>query len=133
MELCHTTGHKSLYFFDHILGEMMTALVHSEIYWTLSWAYLLKRRCSGYLFSQSTFCTHFSSLSGQLDIFLGSGTKKKACPKDGPEKSRVKKIGFFALNLQNFFSTHFSQHQYLGKSQNYTRTNFSHSRSEQIW
>ena len=38
-----------------------------------------------------------------------------------------------ASNLQNFFSIHFSWPHYPGKIQNYTRTNFSHSRSEQLW
>ena len=38
-----------------------------------------------------------------------------------------------ASNLQKFFSTHFSWPHYPGKIQNYTRTNFSHSRSEQLW
>ena len=38
-----------------------------------------------------------------------------------------------ASNLQNFFSTHFSWHHYPGKIQNYSKTNFSHSRSEQLW
>ena len=31
----HTTGQKSWQFFVHILGEMMTSLIHSEIYWPL--------------------------------------------------------------------------------------------------
>ena len=40
--------------------------------------------------SQS-FCTNYTNLSGQLDIFLGPGTLKKSGPKYGPEKSRVQK------------------------------------------
>ena len=34
-----------------------------------------------------SICTHYSSLSGRPDIFLGSGTGKKS----GPKKSRVQK------------------------------------------
>ena len=37
-----------------------------------------------------------------------------------------------ASNLQNFLLAHFSLPQYPGKIQNHTRTNFSHSRSEQL-
>ena len=33
----------------------------------------------------------------------------------------------------NVFEIHFSWPQYPGKIQNYTRTNFSHSSSEQLW
>ena len=33
--LCHTTGQKSLQFLDHILGEIMTSEIHSEIDWPL--------------------------------------------------------------------------------------------------
>ena len=51
-----------------------------------------------------------------------------------PEKANLKYItNSWPLNLQNFFSTPFSWPQYPGKIQNYTRTNFSHSRSEQLW
>ena len=39
-----------------------------------------------YTFAQS-ICTHYFSLSGRPDIFLGSGTGKKS----GPKKSRVQK------------------------------------------
>ena len=43
-------------------------------------------------FAQS-ICTHYSSLSGRPDIFLGSGTLKKSGPKYGPEKSREQETG----------------------------------------
>ena len=40
-----------------------------------------------------SICNHYSSLSGQPDIFSGSGTFKKSGPKHGPEKSREQKTG----------------------------------------
>ena len=50
------------------------------------------------------------------------------------KKKIIKSILFnFGLEFANFFSTHFSWPHYPGKIQNYTRTNFSHSRSEQLW
>ena len=48
-----------------------------------------------------------------------------------PRKVNLKNItNFLALGLQfaNFFLTHFSWPQYLGKIQNYTRTNYSNSK-----
>ena len=40
-----------------------------------------------------SICTHYSNLSGQPDIFLGSGTLKKQGPKYGVQKAGCKKQG----------------------------------------
>ena len=42
-----TTGQKSLQFLVHILGEMMTSPIHSEIYWSLAVSFGAKFQVSG--------------------------------------------------------------------------------------
>ena len=46
-----------------------------------------------YITLAESICTHYSNLSGQPDIHLGSGTLKKQGPKYGVQKAGCKKQG----------------------------------------
>ena len=79
--MAHTTGQKSLQFLVHILGEMMTSSIHSEIYWPL--ANKCGQKMCTFFIDLCNLCLLFSLLIGsvrtkiQMSVFVVVSIKKE--------------------------------------------------------